>query len=755
MSFIGCGGGDGGLSSGGSGGDSGTTDAITISLTSSSNDVSKDAPATVTATVMQGSSPLSGVVVTFTIDNTNIANFYNNDAGTVSTDSNGVAEIEVIAGGQSGAIEIVATVSTGESSNALGINSAGDGNSGDTPSVDSISLFADSQQIASSGADEVVLTVVVKDSSNNLVPAATVTFEADSGSIQVTKAITEADGKATAILRTDAEPSLRTINVTASSDSVSDSLSVDVIGTTVKLTGSSALALNDSNTFIINLLDSDGKGIAESEVTLTLSNSGGASIDMPTSVVTDSNGQASFDVTGTSGGTNTLIASSLGASTSQTVSVQADSFLFTLFNNGNGSSGNPDNFVQLPDVFLSDNASVSLTWLRDGAPVPDGTEVKFTSTRGALVEDSATTVDGIVTAQLSADNAGKTIVTFTGIDGDIQLSNQLEFEFVAEEASTIVAQASPNSIGPDGDTSTISVVVRDSNYNLVKSKTIKFNLTDTSGGTIFPATAVTDSSGRASTIYTSNSVSAQDAVVEAVVVDSPAIKDTVEITIADRELFIAIGTGNDLEEGDDGTTYTKKFVAFVTDADSNPVKNQSLTISAVPDMFYKGQWVQVYKDPAKDEFISWVAVGEANTTPAAVLSDWDPKHACPNEDDNLNGILDAGEDTNGNGLLTPGNVLSSVAAVSVNGDDTVSVEAITDDQGKVVIDLIYPQSFGHWVDINLIVSGAVEGTESFTQSTFTLPVLADDVLNEDVSPPTANTRGRGPFGLTANCSTTD
>lgn len=629
--------------------------------------------------------------------------------------------------------------------------------------ITTVNIFASSQQLASSGADEIVLTAIVKDSNNQLVSGATVSFASNSGSIQETNNITGDDGKASALLKTEGEPENRVITITATSETISDTVDVAVVGTTISLTGSSALAINDDNSFVIKVLDSDGNAIAKTTVDLTLSNDAAsgnaASITIPDMVETDFNGQAIIKVNGSTGGSNTITASALGASISQTVTVQADSFLFSLFDNGNGNKVNPSNTADMPDVLLSDTARVTLTWLRSGEPVPDGTMVSFTATRGILAANTGTVTNGKVTATVTSTNAGQSIVTFTGVDGSIELNNQVQFEFVAETANRIIAQASPKSIGPNGQISIISTTVKDINGNLVKNKTIDFELTDVNGGSIFPASAVTDSNGFASTTYTSNAVSAQDGIeVKATVRDKPAVNDTVTLTVADRELFIAIGTGNEVEETDDGTTYTKKFVAFVTDVDSNPVTNQKLTISAVPQKFYKGQWVQLYKDIAKEKFISWVTVGltrpDLGRAPA-ISGDWDSVHSCINEDTNIDGILDSDEDTNNDGRLTPGNVLSSLAAVSTDGLETAKVEAVTDSEGKIVIDLVYPQSFGNWVDINIIVSGSVKGTESFAKTTFTLPVAASDVQSEFLTPPLANVGSKGPFGLLPDCSTTD
>ena len=260
-------------------------------------------------------------------------------------------------------------------------------------------------------------------------------------------------------------------------------------------------------------------------------------------------------------------------------------------------------------------------------------------------------------------------------------------------------------------------------------------LEDVSGGAIFPATAVTDSSGSASTIYTSNNTSAKDAVaITAVVEDTPAITDTVNLTVSNRELFISLGTGNEIEEL--GTTdYVKEYSVFVTDAESNAVDNVELTVSAIPENYYKGLWVPTYDG---SDFVLWLALGEGSTnTPGPVYL---PKTACANEDANFDGILDDGEDFNGDGELTPGNIVS------------ISGTLVTDADGRSVIKVTYPQSYGHWLDVKLIVSGKVTGSENSTQAIFTLPVSIDDINVEDAIPPTQGIGTIGPFGLSNDCS---
>ncbi|PKI14264.1 beta strand repeat-containing protein [Colwellia sp. 12G3] len=731
-------------------GDGDVSNLIKISIAKSEGDLSADNSIIISASYLSVSTGegVEGELITFTLNDPAMATF-DPAIGTAVTDASGVAQITVKVTDVAGGVEVTATVGkvTDSASTSIGFTSIGDGVKvivGE-PKAASINLFASTQQLASSGSQSIELTAIAKDVNNNLLEGVTIQFSPSSGELGnildengESSDVTGPDGKVIKKLSTQINPSNRIITVTVTSGDITDSLDIEVVGTTLTLTGSASLALNDAATYIINVLDSDGNGVAKTDVAISLSDTGTAEITIPTMVTTDSEGQATLGVTGTSGGTNTIIIAALGATASQNVSVQSDSFLFTSFSNGVDTI-NPSNTPVIPDVSLAQTATVTLTWQRDGVIVADGTAVTFTTTRGVLLgASSGTTVDGKVSISLTSTDAGKALVTFVGKDSvngnAIELTNYLEFEFFADSAATIKAQASPNSIGPNEQTSTISVVVKDANGNLVKNKKIKFVLTDISGGAISPATAVTNSSGTASTIYTSNSTSAKDAVViTAIVEDDTDIFDTVNLTVSGRELFISLGTGNELEEL--GTTdYVKEYSVFVTDAESNAVENVALTVSAIPKSYYKGFWMPTFDG---DEFVVWLASGVGSLPSMAV---WNAPTKCSNEDVNFNGILDDGEDFNNDGELTPGNIVS------------VSGTFVTDADGRSVIRVIYPQSYAHWVDTKLIVSGKVTGSESSTQTIFTLPVLSAHVNTEKVIPPTQAIGTIGPFGMLADCA---
>jgi hypothetical protein len=730
MTLVACGGGDGDLTGGG---DGGTTGAVTLTVTKSDGDLSAVNDVTVTATVADNGSAVVNKTVTFTLAVEGSATF-DPVAGTATTDANGVATIVVKVSDVPGSVNVIATYDG--ATDDISFNSAGDGVKVIEGELlaDSITLFTSSQQIASSGAQTLELTAIAKDASNNLLEGININFSSDSGSL-AGPTITGEDGKVVRILSTPAEPSNRVITVTITNGDVSDSLEIQVVGTILTLTGSSSLAIDDETSYIVKLLDSDGNGVANTDVAITLTGistetpvGSVAAITADASVKTDFNGQAQLTVVGTTGGTNTIVAIALGTEATQDVSVQSDSFVFTHFGN-ESESIDPSVSPILPDVALSKTATVELTWEREGVLVPDGRLVEFTTTRGTLSLPSSTTASGKVSVTLTSNDAGKALVTFSGsdiVDGNvIKLSNQLEFEFFADTADKMIAQASTSILAPNGQTATISVIVRDDSGNLVKNKTVDFSLSDPSNGTIFPDHAVTDSNGTASTVYTSNSISQVNGVtIEGKVRDTPLVKDSVSLTVSKRSAFITLKTGNSILQHDI-TTYNKQYSVQVNDLNGAAIKDQTVTISAIPKDYHKGQWGVVLKDGEFDHYAPFYST------------------TCFNEDGSgggtVDGILEDIEDVNNNDLLTPGNV------VNVLGEVT------TDANGIALIDILYGENYGGWVDVDLIATAKVSGSENTAHVVFRLSSLADDVTDEG-NPPAAFIWPEGPFGIENVCT---
>ena len=575
----------------------------------------------------------------------------------------------------------------------------------------SLELRTNEPSVGSDGRTVATITAFVKDAANRALANQTVDFStSDTGSvIQVVSSRTDASGVASATLQVT-DPANRALTVRATSGSLGASVDLSVVGTTLTLNGPSSLVLNVPTEFTIGLRDAAGTALAGQPI--AVSSAAGNTVSAG-SVVTDSAGQARLLFTGTRAGPDTLTVSALGASAAASLQVASTQITFS----------SPAPRAEIP---VSTAQSVTVNYTVAGVPQA-GQPIQFTSTRGTVSPASAVTdAAGNATVSLQSTTAGA--ATISALAGSIVSSQPVEF--VSLSPAKLALQASPANVGVNlsaasTNSSQLIAVVRDAADNPVKGQTVSFSaVADPSNGRIEPAIATTDSSGVATVAFFpgANSSGFNQIVVRAEL-PGKGVSGTTSLTASRQELVVRAGTGNAITEPDP-SRFAMPWTAVVTDASGNPVVGASIQASLVAVAYHKGYWLRGTE--------RW----EQQIT-----------KTCPSEDINAgpgngNLRLDAGEDTNGDGQLTPGNV----AAVQV-----LSTDGRTDANGLASIQVVYPQDYGAWVDLRLRVTiTTIAGTEGVDQRTFTLPVSATDLTG--VPPPPGQP---SPFGQVADCTTTD
>ena len=583
------------------------------------------------------------------------------------------------------------------------------------PDVSGVTVLTSSPSLPSDAAQTVTISAIVRDTNNVAMPDVTVILSTDSGTLTIQNAVTDASGIVTAVLNGGGDPTPRTITVTADAQGVIGQVSVDVIGTDINITGPAALAQGDSATYTIVLVDAAGNGIAGETVNIASAN--GNTLASAT-LTTDISGQAQVDLTAAAAGADTLTVDALGIMAQTTLNVSDDSFVLTAPAAGT-------------EIDLNTNATVTLEWSVGGVPQA-GQTISFSSTRGTLSAATAVTDGaGIATVQVSSTNAGPAVITATNAGGT---STQVIVEFIATIPDNIDVQANPFTIGP-AEQSAITAVVRDAANNLVKNAVVNFDLQDVTGGQLSVASATTDSQGRATTFYTSSSTtSSQNGVVITATVQGTAISDSVGLTVAQRELFISIGTGNTIFEPN-SAQYRVEFAIQITDSQGNGVEGVTVQAGILSEAYYKGFWF----------FDALAGVWVYNPTAGP----------CIDEDSFLpgferNGVLDPGEDLNGSGRIEAGNIATAVAQTGTGGTFT------TDSGGFGIVDVFYPQQHALWVAVTLEATTSVQGTEFAEATTFIVPVNGEDIDDENESPPGVISQVTGligsPFGQSNNCA---
>ena len=596
----------------------------------------------------------------------------------------------------------LALVACGGGGGSAGTVAGGSNVSDKMPAPASVEVLASNTTLQSTG-ETVDITAFVKTSGNVAIAKQVVTFNADSGLLQNVSATTDENGVASAKLAAGSNKANRDIVVNVTSGGVSGQVVVSVKGIQLALAGELALKMGASTKYTLKVVDGTGKAVPGAP--LALSSSLGNALSEGT-VTTDAAGTATFTYTATKAGSDTITAQSLGTSVQQTVVVSAVDLAFV----------SPAASTPIP---VGTTQIFTMRYLSGGSGVA-GKTVSFSTTRGVVSSaTAATNASGEASVSVSSNSAGPVTVVAV-IDGVGRAS--IAADFIAQTPSTIIMQSSlgaipPNSSGSNSSQSTIEATVRDAAGNLVTGKAVNFNIvSDVSGGYLSTATVSTDQYGKAKVQYVAGTSStAADGVVISGTVAGTGIVSNVKLTVNAKALFINIAYGNTMTNLDE-TTYSKPFSIYVTDATGNPVGNQQVTVSVIPDSYMKG-WLS-------SQPTGWR------------YSSGSPTFFCRNTDINRNGIYDPSvfEDANGNGVwdtvelretspLKPGNVVVATPGLLT-----------TDSSGRASFALQYGEQYAWWVSVDLTAKALVAGTESRTTQTLLLDMLADDASDVLTSP---------------------
>ena len=540
------------------------------------------------------------------------------------------------------------------------------------------------------GGDTVSLRAFVKDANNNALVLTPVSFTTSTGTLTSVGALTDSTGTATATFSAGADKSNRTATITVSAGTITGQLSLPITGTKLTLSGPSSMIVGSSGSFDVVLTDSKSNVVANAPITAT--SSLGNTVTASGSASTNSNGLVRFTYNATKSGTDTLVFTGAGATVSPSPALEISSEDFAFIS--------PAPSTTVP-VGLAQALQVRL---RSGGVAQAGRTVNFTATGGTLSASSAITdASGVASVSLTSQAAGP--VTVQAAVANSATSTSLPLNIVATSPTKLVLQVSPTAIAPNtsptsANQAQVVAKVTDANANPVQGVTVNFTRDeDPSGGNLLQASATTDANGQATVAYRSGSESTANNGVKlsGTVASAPTVTGSARLTVNQTALFIAIGTGNEIANID-SQTYRKDWTVYVTDSNGVPVNGVTLTIKVIPTFYLTGS--MVYNDAES----RWVY----NQFSGAVI------RSCRNEDANTNGVLDPGEDDNGDGVLWPGNVIA------------VSPGTVQTTNGRATISLTYAESYAPWVQVRLTASATVTGTESRTDAEFIVGGSATD-----------------------------
>jgi hypothetical protein len=354
------------------------------------------------------------------------------------------------------------------------------------------------------GTGYAVLTATVKDKDGKALPAATIQFTTTLGNLNASAISTDINGiakatfypgstKGSAIITASVNGYSKTQTITVNAGIPSSSTStISVSPTTVSPSGSSSVA--------IVLKDAYGNGVADNLEVGFASNISGATLSTDTgtsstsvSTTTDSFGNAPriTYTAGSTAGTDTLQLRANASSYTQNTSVTVSSTSGVSIKSLAISAGNASITAN-----VTSNTYIDLIVLDTNDKAVQGVQVNIASNMGTLSTSSTTKGSGI-TQTPATDSTGKTRIYLwsanatgvakTGVAvvdasiGGINASTTVNLIPGTADAAKSSITATPNSLPADGASiSTIKVVLKDSNDNLVPDGTV-VSLSTTTG----------------------------------------------------------------------------------------------------------------------------------------------------------------------------------------------------------------------------------------------------------------------------------
>lgn len=534
--------------------------------------------------------------------------------------------------------------------------------------------------------------------------------------------LTDEDGRATIFVSTPGNQVNRTIRVRAEvrafdpDNPVFSEADIQVSGTQLLLEGPAAITQGEIAEFTARLVDAGGGGI--NNVLLDATSFLANPITSATGIFrTNEDGEVRLLVDAQNGGRETLTvtadAFNLTARRSF-IDVTQDRFRFE----------NPEPGTEIPIRSAAGDGGtvVVFVWETPGqtgfVPVV-GRTVNFSASIGSIASSAVTDSTGRIQLEITSNAIGLDTIRATAQDGNSQITAELPVEFVAGDVAFIDIQAQPANIdinrnNTSNNTSEIIAVVEDSGGNRVKGVTVNFTLEENpSNGTLSPGSAITDSLGIARTRFRAGPLASGNdgqVIVGTAIGNNGEVAGLVRLTVGGVAIRLALSSNNrpvEVDNGNDDIPNQRNelpYIVTVEDSSGEPINNARVDLTISFDEYFKGVWI------FNDTLGRWIL---NFTSPA-----------CPNEDSNLDGDEQPGEDINNNGVLDP-----------QSGTVTSTPFVITDATGTAAFSVIYPKSEGDALKVRLTGRTVVQNTEFFDNDVFLLQQLIEDVNVEEVQPP--------------------
>lgn len=577
--------------------------------------------------------------------------------------------------------------------------------------------------LTNSGSDSITATITTIDTNRAAIGSVPVTVSVNANAVVSTSATaTNANGVLTATITQGSDASVRPVTLTVKSGEVTRAVTFNVVqqpssnnpqanDLTLTLSGSS-VTNSGSSTITATATAVDANRNALQGIPVQLSVTDASAFIISPSSTTNASGQ----VTGTV---------NIGQDRSnRTITVVATSGTLTRTAAFQVIGANFSQASPVPSVATVGATGTVQYTLSDvnSNPMP-GVPISV-SGNGVTSATGTTDLNGAYTYTYTTPNAPGTNLTIKAVAGGRESTVTIPIAgggtTVPVAGSTPVATAlnlSADVVTVNTATTnnqvTVSAIFRDGSNAPISNVRVLFAATGDNGtGKIGSGinSVLSDASGTASTTYAPGAVSSptngvtiqacwkvSDFAPGASAGNCAAAGGqllTTTLTIVSNPVSISIGTDNTISDGPSGLTYVKKYVVLVVDSAGNPKADVQITPSIDLGAYAKGFWsynlaTQRWELRPQGDFFT--VLGSQGYSTGALMG------ICPNEDLNRNGVIDGGEDANGNKQLDPRK--SDVAVTLVGATKT-------DANGVAVLQLEYAKSLGSWVRYKITVTAA-------------------------------------------------
>jgi adhesin/invasin len=421
------------------------------------------------------------------------------------------------------------------------------------------------------------ITVTARDANDNVISGATVVLAASGAGNAVTQPTgpTDASGVATGSVGSTAVGN-KTITATINGIAIAQSAVVRVFPAGISASQSvvevadASIVAGDSTT--ITVLARDANGNPVSGVAVVLFSDGTGDVITQPAAVTDASGEATGRVRATSAATRTISATGAGVAITQTAALVVTPSV---------PNADESSLAVAPTSIPADGSTADITvTVRDefGNVVPGVAVVLGASGAGnALLQpSSATDAAGVATGTISATVTGDREISATADGLALADTVTLTVTPAAVSAAQSSVSLAPGTLTAGVGTSTVTVVARDANGNVVPGAAVTLAATGT-GNTITQPTAVTDGSGTAtgSIASTGAGLKTVTATIAGVVVAQTGSLTVTPAAIDASTSTIAVSAGT-ISAGVGSTTIT----VTVRDAFGNPIPGVTVELVA-------------------------------------------------------------------------------------------------------------------------------------------------------------------------------